>query len=431
MISKRNTKGQFSSLLTLESLQYIYQNYLKESGRGLSKSLNIPRQTVGRIASSFKSGKRICKSCKDIADCRPSAINFTDYCLKHQPANVNYSSDTDKNMEQSILKLLQKNSRASLSEISLQLDIGIKSLKEMLSKLYTKGYNIRVNESIEAILLDRNPGHPNETVVDVATYFGKTIKFGAVSDNHLNSIYSREDVLNTLYDIYAKEGVKAVYQGGNIIDGRTSFNQFEVKYWSLEDQIKYLIDNYPQRSGIITYFVTGDDHEGWWVQREGIDVGRKIQLEAELAGRHDLKHLGYIESDITLKAINGKSMMRLTHGGGGGAYATSYSSQKMVESFQGGEKPRVLLIGHYHKFDFSYPREVYTVQLGTTEDQTRFMRKNKLQAHLGGCLIELSQDDKGIINRCKVEFIPFYDKEFYKSRYPILTNTSKSLNSSL
>jgi hypothetical protein len=40
-------------------------------------------------------------------------------------------------------------------------------------------------------------------------------------------------------------------------------------------------------------------------------------------------------------------------------------------SFQGGEKPSVLLIGHYHKFEYCYPREVHVVQTGCFSANTR------------------------------------------------------------
>ena len=51
--------------------------------------------------------------------------------------------------------------------------------------------------------------------------------------------------------------------------------------------------------------------------------------------------------------------------------------------------------------------------MGCTEDQTIFMRKKKLQAHVGGGICELHRASDGTINRCKVEFITAFDKKFY------------------
>ena len=82
-------------------------------------------------------------------------------------------------------------------------------------------------------------------------------------------------------------------------------------------------------------------------------------------------------------------------------------------SYQGGEKPNILCIGHFHKFDHSYPREVTAIQVGCTVDQTPFMRKKEIAAHVGGVTLEFDQDDHGIIHNVKVSFHPFYDKGFY------------------
>ena len=116
-------------------------------------------------------------------------------------------------------------------------------------------------------------------------------------------------------------------------------------------------------------------HEGWYQKREGLKIGWYLQKWAEDCGRQDLKHLGFIERDIVLEQPFGKTLIRVIHPGGGSSYALSYSSQKMVESFQGGDKPHVMIMGHYHKYDCSYAREVFCLQPGCLEDQTTFMRK--------------------------------------------------------
>ena len=105
--------------------------------------------------------------------------------------------------------------------------------------------------------------------------------------------------------------------------------------------------------------------------------------------------------------------MRLTHPSGGTSYAISYALQKIVESFQGGEKPQILLCGHYHKAGYFYPREVHSVLCGCTCDQSRFMRKKKIQAHVGYFIIKVRQANTGEITGFEANFVPFYDRKFY------------------
>jgi hypothetical protein len=145
----------------------------------------------------------------------------------------------------------------------------------------------------------------------------------------------------------------------------------------------------------------------------GMEVGKFMQQAAEGAGRKDLKYLGYVEADILLKAEHGERLLRVMHPGGGSSYALSYAAQKLVESMQGGEKPSIFCYGHYHKFDYNFYREVHCIGTGCTVDQSIFMRKCKIQAHVGGVRVKLNQAPDGQITRCMVEWMSFYDRGYY------------------
>lgn len=294
------------------------------------------------------------------------------------------------------------------------------SLLSHINSLKSFKYNVKQNDHGEYYIskdLLIGAKHP----YNINMWKGDELKFGFTSDNHLGNRNERLDVLNLLYDIFADEGVPTVFNAGNWIDGEARFNKNEVHTHGLTNQINYAVRHYPYRKGIKTRFIAGDDHEGWYVQREGIDIGDYFELKRRQAGYTDMEYLGYMEADIELteKGFENKSWLRVIHPGGGSAYAFSYKPQKIVESYQGGEKPSVLLIGHYHKLDYSFPREVHSIQTGCTEDQTLFMRKKNIQAMVGGGICTLRRAKDGTINRCKVEFITAYDKKFYigKDKY--------------
>jgi biotin operon repressor len=316
-----------------------------------------------------------------------------------------------------VLAIIGKRRMVSLVEIANVADLSPAKTEEAIKQLIKAGYNIEVDPNAN-IELSRTMPKKSSLVLSTKDYFGDDwIRFGFVADTHLASKYARLDVLNALYDIYEKEGIHTVYHGGNWVDGECRFNKYDVYTVGVENQIDYFLKNYPQRKNIKTYIISGDDHEGWWVQREGVNVGRLMQDRAVQAGRHDLIDLGYMERDIVFKKGSGQSIIRVIHAGGGSAYATSYTSQKYAESLQGGEKPSMVLVGHYHKFSYDYPREIHIIQGGTTQDQTPFMRKKKIQAMVGGCLIEIKQDNKGCFVRVRVEWFPFYDKKFYEYKW--------------
>lgn len=247
-----------------------------------------------------------------------------------------------------------------------------------------------------------------------------TYLFGFSSDQHLCSKYERLDVLNSLYDHFADQGVDRVYNAGNWIDGEARFNMHDLTVHGMDQQCAYLAEHYPSRPGIVTYAVAGDDHEGWYGHREGVDIGRHAERIMVEGGRTDWKHLGFMESFTDLVHFKtGQRSRKLTmHPGGGSAYAHSYKPQKIVEGFAGGEKPAVLDIGHYHKQSFNIIRNVFAIQAGTTQDQTPFMRKKGIDAHVGGGICKLTQDPaSGAIVACRVEFFQYFNRGFYNNRW--------------
>lgn len=238
--------------------------------------------------------------------------------------------------------------------------------------------------------------------------------FGAMGDLHAASKYTRWEVREDLMKRSVEMGASCIFDTGNWIDGEKPFNRYDVEAVGLDAQVQLLAKNYPKVS-IPTYAVAGDDHEGWYVKSEGIDVGRYCESIMQSAG-HKWHDLGYMESDIVLQNANSGivSILRVVHPGGGSSYATSYRPQKIIESYEGGEKPAVVLFGHYHKLDCNNIRNVWAVQTGTSQDQTPFMRKKSLEAHVGGAIIEIEQDPKsGAIIGFKPDLRRFFNKAYY------------------
>ncbi|MCK9463408.1 MAG: hypothetical protein M0R80_27620 [Proteobacteria bacterium] len=312
--------------------------------------------------------------------------------------------------QEELMKLI-KNKRLSVVEVANHFDVAPQKAVEAIQEL--KKQRILFDVVNDGVRLSNELQPPEKHSIDFTRFKEVEYPIGFTADNHINSKYERMDVLESLFDRFKAEGVEVVYQGGNMIDGEARFNKFDIYKYGIEDQVQNFVDLWPKREGIRTEFITGDDHEGWYVQREHINIGQKIEDEAKRAGRTDLIHLGYMEKDIEYTQAGGSSRLRVIHAGGGSSYATSYTSQKYVETLQGGEKPSICLVGHFHKLDYAYPREVHMIQMGCTEDQTPFMRKKRLQAHIGGGILWVKQNELGIFTSVKVQFIPFFDKKYY------------------
>ena len=263
-------------------------------------------------------------------------------------------------------------------------------------------------------------GSARDAVRELVTDRHGRLRFGAIGDTHLGSKYERLDCLEDWYSHAASRDVRTVLHAGNWIDGEASFNQHDLAVHGLDAQMAYLAKHHPSRPGLETWAIAGADHEGWYSRREGVDVGRYAERVMREAGRSDWHDMGYMETFVRLRhAVSGKSsMLCLMHPGGGSAYAISYAPQKIVEGFDGGDKPAVLLIGHYHKASYQLTRNVHTIQVGCFQDQTVFMRQKKLSSHLGGMIVDVEIDPRtGAVIECGTQFRNYFVKEYYTGRW--------------
>lgn len=347
---------------------------------------------------------------------------------QHETAKVGSGVKVDDSLlSAAVLAFLQrkKNEVYTLIDLCTQFDATPKAMETALTQLRDGGYNLMMDAHNIALVKEELEEYSKEGITPfhgklaqpVKSQRHRYIKFGIISDTHLGCKKERLDVLNDLYHWYASEEVDTVYHAGNMIEGESRFNVQERHVHGLDAQVDYFIDKYPHHSGIKTYYIAGDDHEGWYQQREGISIGRYIETRARQSGREDLHYLGYLEHDIAFTVPNGgEFVMKIMHPGGGSAYALSYTPQKIVESFSGGEKPAVLILGHYHKLEYiPQIRGCRVIQAGCTVGQGVWARKKRLQYHLGGWILTLVQDLKsGACVGCTAQDRTYFNSGYYQ-----------------
>lgn len=308
----------------------------------------------------------------------------------------------------------------SNEEIAAKLGVDVPKASALVVRARIAGANIHYRS--EKWHLDAAPptGSQQKHSYELISDKDGWIEFGACGDQHLCSKYAREDCLGMYYDWLAERGIKTVLNAGNWVDGEARFNMHDLTVHGMDPQMQYLASNYPRRAGMETWAITGEDHEGWWARREGVDVGRYAERVMQDAGRDDWRNVGFMECFIPLvNAQSGKqSQLCLMHPGGGSAYALSYAPQKIVEGFDGGAKPAVLLIGHYHKASYQMTRNVHVLQTGCFQDQSLFMRQKKIAAHLGGWVVKVHVDPRtGAVDQFEMAFRNYFVRDFYDERW--------------
>ena len=227
------------------------------------------------------------------------------------------------------------------------------------------------------------------------------LTFGLIGDTHINSNYTQLTYLKEFYEICSRKGITNIYHTGDIDEGEQMRvgHQYECYTQGGDVHVSEIVANYPRVDGIETHFITGN-HDASIYKRCGIDIGRNISEK-----RDDMKYLG---RDCARIEITPNCILELRHPWDGTAYALSYKPQKMIEGMEADSKPNILAIGHYHKIEYLFYRNVHCFQTGCFQTQTPFTRGRGISVHLGGWIITVEVDKKGHVQRIIPEMIPFY-----------------------
>ena len=236
------------------------------------------------------------------------------------------------------------------------------------------------------------------------------LKFAIMGDTQIGSKYTQMTYLHQFYDLCEQQGIKDVYHTGDLTDGLKMRigHEYELYEVSADEMRDDVIKHYPKREGIITHFITGD-HDASIYKQVGFDIGQAIADR-----RPDMDYLG---KDVALVHLTPNCTLELRHPWDGTAYALSYKMQKMIESMESDSKPNILAVGHYHKAEYLFYRNVHALQTGCFQSQTPFTRGKGISVHMGGWIVTIRVDKDGYIQGFCPEFIPFYSaiKDDYKN----------------
>ena len=216
--------------------------------------------------------------------------------------------------------------------------------------------------------------------------------------------------MHDFYDLCVREGISDVYHTGDITDGLKMRvgHEYELYEISADEMREDVVMHYPKRDGITTHFITGN-HDASIYKHVGYDIGQAIAVR-----RPDLKYLG---RDCATINLTPNCTLELRHPWDGTAYALSYKMQKMIEAMESDSKPNILAVGHYHKAEYLFYRNVHALQSACFQGQTPFTRGKGISVHIGGWIVTIRVDKNGTIQSFSPEFVPFYNsiKDDYKN----------------
>lgn len=360
-------------------------------------------QKIALQMRSEKNGSKYKYTIQQIAEVVGVTYNQADWFFKSHSRNGNIETKTETPPQivfdgsQMLLNLLERG--ASIESITEKLKVSKRLAEAYIDDLKEKGYCIENDGSL--FVISKNIAEQQENIHNQQWDGSKIIRFGLKGDTHSNSKFTQLTHLHKYYDIIASEGIDTVYDTGDIDEGvnmRVGHN-YEQYTQGADEHIDEIAKNYPKRNGVVTKFITGN-HDASLIKNAGFDIGVAIANK-----RSDMIYLG---QSFAVTNLTPNCNLELRHPWDGTAYAISYKIQKIIEAMSGGEKPKILAVGNYHKIEYLFYRNVHAIQTGCFQAQTPFMRGKGISAHMGGWIVEIRVNDEGTIERFKTEFIPFY-----------------------
>lgn len=297
-----------------------------------------------------------------------------------------------------------KNGR-SIDEFMTRFHISQEELKGVLElcKLYGKEVDV-IEEKGELVFykpINRSAVFTKPNVDDLVH-----TELCVVSDTHFGSIHQQLHLLNQVYQEAYNRGITTVLHCGDVVDGNypnRPENPRQQFLHGFDEQVGYVVDMYPEVAGITTKYILGSHDETHYKNGQAT-------LDAWISRcRPDMEYLG---QDYGMVTINGVKIF-MDHPGGGSAASVSYKPQKRIEILESSYKPKILLIGHYHKsYSFVY-RNVRGISVPCFCDKTQFQQKQGLLNVVGAYFLNIYSDGKGNIQYFEPEEVLFNPKDMW------------------
>jgi len=245
------------------------------------------------------------------------------------------------------------------------------------------------SSELERVLKSVENAAPRQ-VQSFSDYFENHTRIGVFSDCHIGAKEFDEPFFRHMVKTMRRAKVKRVYQVGDILEGMSHraghiYELSEIGFTKQFEKAERLFKLFD-----CPVFGIDGNHDEWYQKAQNVGVVVGKELEKNVPNYH---HLGQMEANVKLRK---NISMKLFHPNDGTAYAISYKMQKMMESFTGGEKPEILLQGHYHKALYMFNRNIHGLDCGTMCGQTRWMRGRKIPAHKSFWIVDIKMGRGGI-----------------------------------
>jgi predicted phosphodiesterase len=304
------------------------------------------------------------------------------------------------------LTQLMKRHPISFQELCDRLDMSPARTRQLLDEARKQGMQLRVENDHVGM----TPTHVEDDrvkEVGIAPVVGERQKVAVISDTHLGSKYCLRDQLKEFIHYAYDQGVREILHPGDVLDGMYKHGIFEVSHTGLDAQAQDLFEVLPKLPGLNYRCVTGN-HDFTFTESIGVDVGEYLSRYFRDNGRKDIHFYGNRGAFLRIKG----ALVHLWHPRSGVSYARSYALQKHIEKYSSGEKPNILLAGHWHVYCHVYERGVHGIACPTFQGGGSAFSKSLGGAPaIGGLLLSWDLTEHGTIRSFVIEKRSYFEVE--------------------
>lgn len=229
-------------------------------------------------------------------------------------------------INKSIIEMLNENRH--IKDIAHKLNISEKQLYVRLKQIINYGYQLVPSYCYNSDIYYRIEkgvyvSKENEISIKLPSS-NKEFRCIVISDMHIGNIASDIDLLKTVYEYAAKNGINIIFNCGDSVEGIYSSDKKNID--DIYKQVEFFLKKYPYDKNINNFTLLGN-HDYHSLHYDGLDISKRIKN-----ARYDIIPIGYGESLVKIK----DDSLLLKH------------ELSVVETPDLVNNPRLTILGHGH-----------------------------------------------------------------------------------
>lgn len=301
---------------------------------------------------------------------------------------------------------LTKKDVLSLDVLCDKLDKSPKRVRALLQRAQAAGLPIHVEHDFVGVSLPQPRDDVQET--NISPIIGERTRIAVISDTHFGSKYCMRGAIKDFIAYAYSKGCRVVLHVGDILDGDYRHGKFEMTHMGLSAQVRDLEKNLPTYEDLTYHAITGN-HDFTFTEESGVNVGEHIKSHFLSKGRHDFFCYGDRGAFIDIMG----AVVHLWHPKQSPGYAVSYQLQKKIEAYAPGDKPQILLTGHWHRFGLIEERGVQAIACPTFQSGGSAFSKSLTSGApaIGGLILEWDLTAEGTMRNFSLEKRSYFVRE--------------------